>query len=138
MMGRAERPRWCPHWRGNRGQSLVELAIALPVFILIMLTIIQFSIFGYHYLQLTDAVRAAGRAAMTCRYGGDAITKGNDAFGGSPAPVWDSAPPPHCGNASGTNVTVQAHLPNQNLNLFGLIPSLASVPISSQTTVVVE
>jgi Flp pilus assembly protein TadG len=131
-MGRA-RPRWAPHWRGNRGQSMVEVAIALPVVLLILLAVVQFGKLGYHYLQLTDAVRAAGRAAMTCRFGGDAVAKGNDAFGGGTKPTW-SAPAPGCpGIASGTTVTVRADLPDENL-LFGL----GTVHVSSQTKVVVE
>ena len=48
---------------GERGQSLVEFALALPLLILIVVGIATFGIAYVHYLQLTDAVRVGGRAA---------------------------------------------------------------------------
>lgn len=46
--------------RSERGQALVEFALVLPVFALLLFAIVQFGVVFTQYLALTDAVRRAG------------------------------------------------------------------------------
>ena len=61
------------HWnttrdgRRERGQALVELAIILPVFMLILLGIVQIGSVFRDYIALTDATRVGARQAAVAR-----------------------------------------------------------------------
>ena len=63
----------------ERGQTMVEFAVVLPVMLVILFAIIQFGITFKNYLSLTDAVRAGARVAAVSRQApdpvGDATTK---------------------------------------------------------------
>jgi len=50
-------------WMRERGQAVVELALVMPILILFAVAIADFGFTFSNYLQLTDAVRIAGRAA---------------------------------------------------------------------------
>jgi Flp pilus assembly protein TadG len=54
--------------RGERGQTMTEFAIVLPIFLLLLLGIAQLGIAFNHYIQLTDATRAGARfgAPLDC------------------------------------------------------------------------
>ena len=54
--------------RGQRGQTMTEFAIVLPIFLLLLLGIAQGGIAFHNYVQLTDATRAGARfgAPMSC------------------------------------------------------------------------
>jgi Flp pilus assembly protein TadG len=51
----------------ERGQSLVEFAIMLPVMLTIMVGIAEYGIVFNNYLMLTDAVRVGARQLATVR-----------------------------------------------------------------------
>ena len=55
-------------------------------------------------------------------------------------PFWlASAPPANCGGTPGQNLTVTGTAVNkENLNVFGLLPTFASITLSSTVTVVEE
>lgn len=55
----------------ERGQSMTELAIALPVLCLLIFGVIQFGILFNHYVTLTDAARAGARKAAVSRHASD-------------------------------------------------------------------
>lgn len=46
---------------GTKGQSMVELAITLPIFLIMLVGLTEVGWFANNYLILTDVVRAAGR-----------------------------------------------------------------------------
>jgi len=52
----------------ERGQSLTEFALALPILALLLFAVIQFGIVFNNYVTLTDATRAGARkgAAVSC------------------------------------------------------------------------
>jgi Flp pilus assembly protein TadG len=54
--------------RGERGQTMTEFAIVLPIFLLLLLGIAQGGVAFNHYVQLTDATRAGARfgAPLDC------------------------------------------------------------------------
>jgi len=53
--------------RSQKGQSLTEFALALPVFVLLLFAVIQFGIVFNNYVTLTDATRAGARKAAVGR-----------------------------------------------------------------------
>jgi Flp pilus assembly protein TadG len=55
--------------RGRRegGQALVELALVLPIFLMLLLGIVQFGTIFRDYIALTDATRVGGRQAAVAR-----------------------------------------------------------------------
>jgi hypothetical protein len=65
--------------RGRRGQSLVELAVTLPVLLLIMMGIFTFGTTIHNYMMLTNAVSVGGRVLAVSRGGGPTTDPCNDA-----------------------------------------------------------
>ena len=53
------------------GQAMTELALVLPIFVVLLLAIVQFGIVFNNYLTLTDATRAGARKAAVSRFIGD-------------------------------------------------------------------
>jgi Flp pilus assembly protein TadG len=51
----------------EQGQTLVEVAIVLPVLLLVLFAILQFGIVFHNYLALTDAVRVGARKGAVSR-----------------------------------------------------------------------
>lgn len=62
---------------GMRGQTMVEFAIVLPIFLLLLLGIAQGGVAFHNYVQLTDATRAGARfgAPLDCSGTCDRTTK---------------------------------------------------------------
>ena len=119
----------------ERGQATMEAAIALPIVLLIVFAIINFAIVWNHYETLTDAVRAAARAASTCRFGGNA----GAAFSAAATDLDASkrtftTVPPTCPGA-GLSITATGTYP-YSINVMGLV--VKSGTLSSSSTVTVE
>jgi Flp pilus assembly protein TadG len=53
--------------REERGQTVAEFALVLPLLMLILLAILQFGVLFRDYLAVTDAVRAGARTAAVSR-----------------------------------------------------------------------
>jgi Flp pilus assembly protein TadG len=53
--------------RSQRGQTMTETAIVLPVFCLLLFGVIQMGILWNNYVTLTDAVRVGARKASVSR-----------------------------------------------------------------------
>ena len=53
--------------RGQRGQTMVEFAIVLPIFLMLLLGIAQLGIAFNNYVTLTDGVRAGARYGAVLR-----------------------------------------------------------------------
>lgn len=51
----------------QKGQSLTEFALALPILILMLFAVIQFGIIFNNYVTLTDATRAGARKGAVSR-----------------------------------------------------------------------
>ena len=51
--------------RDERGQTMAEFAIVLPILIVLLFGIVQFGILFNNYVTLTDAVRAGAPKTMT-------------------------------------------------------------------------
>src|ERR671914_357475 len=55
-------------FRSERGQSLTEFALVLPLLVVLLFGIIQFGITFNNYISLTDAVRAGARKGAVARH----------------------------------------------------------------------
>lgn len=55
------------HLKNERGQALVEFALVIPIFMMLLLGILQFGIIFNNYITLTDAARAGSRVAAVSR-----------------------------------------------------------------------
>jgi Flp pilus assembly protein TadG len=51
----------------ERGQAVVELALVLPIFLLLLLGVVQFGSVFRDYIALTDATRVGARQASVAR-----------------------------------------------------------------------
>jgi Flp pilus assembly protein TadG len=121
----------------ERGQTMVEFAIVLPVLALLLFGVIQFGIAFNNYISLTDAVRAGARKAAVSRDSsdpvGDATNAVRSSAGGldlsqlnvSVSSTWQP----------GSDVTVQASYP-YSIHLLGLYDF--SGRLNSKTTERVE
>jgi Flp pilus assembly protein TadG len=63
----------------DRGQALVEFALVITLFVVLVLGVVQFGSAYNNYLRLTDAVRVGGRAAATQTDPTAACTQGKSA-----------------------------------------------------------
>jgi Flp pilus assembly protein TadG len=57
--------------RSERGQTMVEFALVLPMLLVVLLGIFQFGVAFNNYVTLTDAVRAGARKAAVSRQSSD-------------------------------------------------------------------
>jgi Flp pilus assembly protein TadG len=58
-------------FKGQRGQTMAEFALVMPVLALLLFAVTQFGITFNRYLALTDAVRAGARAGAVARHAED-------------------------------------------------------------------
>src|SRR6202795_3821577 len=108
--------------RNERGQTMAEFAIVLPVLMLVVFAIIQFGLLFNNFVALTDAVRAGARTAAVSRTAADPV-------GATVARVQSATGDLDqaklgvtvvSGWQHGDDVTVSATYP-YSINLFGLI-----------------
>ena len=57
--------------RAQKGQTMAEFALVLPLLALLLFGVIQFGIAFNNYITLTDAVRAGARKGAVARHLGD-------------------------------------------------------------------
>jgi len=130
--------------RDQRGQTVTEFALVLPLLMLVLLAILQFGVLFRDYLAVTDAVRAGARKGAVSRQvttpGGpqkactDAVEKAATDLNVPPGPTglvttctstWEP----------GADLKVTATYP-YDLSLFGYV--VKSGRLSSSTTERVE
>ena len=123
--------------REDRGQTLVEFALVLPLIAILLFGVIQFGIAFNNYVTLTDAVRAGARKAAVSRQTGDPV-------GAATSAVVASATDLNSSNLQvsvnsdwqpGDPATVSASYP-YSINLLGVVVKTGR--LSSQTTERVE
>ena len=108
----------------EEGQALVEFTLVLPVFLVLVLAIVQFGVAFHHYLVLTDAVRAGARAASVSRLAPDPAAVATDAVLAAAGDLDRDELAPRVKVEStwepGANVTVAATYP-YSLDIFGVV-----------------
>ena len=127
------------HLRQERGQSVAEFALVLPLMMLVLLGIVQFGMVFKQYITLTDAVREGARKAAVARHRTDrdsyargaVVTAGGDLGSGfttgnvSVTSTWNH----------GEDVVVRATFPF-DINIIGIV--VHSGTMSSTATERVE
>ena len=101
-------------WKGERGQALVEMALVLPLFFLLLFGVIEMGRVGYAYITVSNAAREGGRVATI---GGTdlEITSSikNAATTLDPASLTINITPTQALRLSGQGVTIQVTYPVQ-------------------------
>jgi hypothetical protein len=67
-----------PGRHGERGQSLVELSVLMPVFLLLLLAILEFGMAFDHLISISYATREGARTGAALVNGGGALGCGTD------------------------------------------------------------
>jgi Flp pilus assembly protein TadG len=123
--------------RSERGQTMVEFTIVLPIFLMLVLGVAQLGVAFNNYITITDAARAGARqgavsrtlpdptGATTSRVRSSAANLDQAKLTVSVASPW----------TQGSDVTVTANYP-YSINLLGLV--VKSGQLSSSTTERVE
>jgi Flp pilus assembly protein TadG len=107
----------------ERGQTMTEFAIVLPILVVLLFGIIQFGIAFNNYVTLTDAARAGARKAAVSRESGDPAGDCKAAVLAAADNLDQSvlSPRVQCVSSwsAGSDVEVDASYP-YNISLFGL------------------
>ena len=110
--------------KNERGQTLTELALVLPILVVLVLAIAQFGIAFNNYVTLTDAARAAARKGAVSRNSsnpaGDCQKAGYDAGGNLNNPGTDFVVTCSSSWSAGSDVTVTATYP-YSISLLGWV-----------------
>ncbi len=134
-----------PRWRSERGAELIEMAVALPLLLLIVMGIVDFGFLFQRYLVLTNAAMEGARVAVLPGYTiADAQARASTyaRTGGVPMPVNAVATPVSLAGANGgtwpgMRITVTHVYQYQYIGpiagLFG--GSFSSVTLTAQSTV---
>jgi Flp pilus assembly protein TadG len=124
--------------RNERGQTMVEFALVVPILCVVIFGILQFGALYNDYVTLTDSTRVGARKAATSRHSltpeADAEAAARNSAAGLDADDLDIAV-----NATswehGESVTVTATYPYE-VDLLGFV--VASGDLTSETTERVE
>ena len=121
----------------EKGQSMAEFAIVLPILVVFLFGVIQFGILFNNYVTLTDAVRAGARTAAVSRQDSDPTGEAQSMVRSSAANLDQSNLNVSVSSdwQSGDDVTVTATYP-YSISLLGWVVSSGS--LSSKTTERVE
>lgn len=100
--------------KGEHGQALVEMALVLPLFLLLLFGVIEMGRVGYAYITVSNAAREGGRIATI---GGTDLDINssikNAAVSLDPASLTITITPQQSQRLSGQAVTVQVSYPVQ-------------------------
>jgi Flp pilus assembly protein TadG len=126
--------------RNEKGQTMAEFALVLPLLAVLLFGVIQFGIVFNNYLDLTDAVRAGARKAAVSRNTSDPSGPTGVATQAVVNSAGDITIDPNKVTVTsdwqpGDDVTVQAAYPYK-IDLFGFV--FASGDLHSKTTERVE
>lgn len=109
--------------RSDRGQAAVEFALVAPILIGLLLAILQAGIAFNHYLEVTDAARAAARKAVVARFDGTTVADieqaAKDAAGGLAVVVTVADPADPTFTHAGSTLSVTVSYP-YTLSLLGV------------------
>jgi Flp pilus assembly protein TadG len=123
--------------RSERGQSMTEFAMVLPILVVLLFGIIQFGILFNNYVTLTDASRAGARAAAVSRQAADPVANATAAVRSSASDLDQSklGVDVSSGWTPGSQVTVTATYP-YSISLLGWV--VTSGNLTTKTTEAVE
>lgn len=122
----------CAAVRSSQGQALVEMSLVLPLLLLLMLNMINFSFYIYDWITVNDATRAAAEYQV---YNGNAISGGGSpTYANVKSVVTNDAVSLPGGNST-ICVVIQSTLngaatldPSSPASCFGLTPTTHADP----------
>ncbi len=108
--------------RNERGQTMAEFAVVLPVLVFVLFAIMQFGIAFNNYVTLTDAVRAGARQGAVSRRASDPAGVTSDRVRAAAATLNTSQLNISVSSnwQPGSTLTVSATYP-YSISLFGLV-----------------
>jgi Flp pilus assembly protein TadG len=123
--------------RDQKGQSMTEFALVLPILALLLFGVIQFGIVFNNYITLTDSTRAGARKAAVSRRDPDPRSTCIAAIRNSASNLTQSKLTPDCQSTwePGADVRVTATYP-YSISLLGVFQKSGN--ITSTTTERVE
>jgi Flp pilus assembly protein TadG len=123
-------------FRSQRGQSLVEFTIIIPILLMVMMGIYQFGIVYNNWVTLTDAARAGARQAAVSRGLADPNAVAVARVKASATDLNQSklgitvTPPSGSGWTQGADTTVQATYP-YSINILGIVVASGQLKVST-------
>lgn len=123
--------------KGEHGQALVEMALVLPLFLLLLFGVIEMGRVGYAYITVSNAARAGGRVA-TIGAPDSEITSSvqNAATSLDPASLTINITPTQALRQSGQAVTVQVTYPV--LLIIPLISNVIPNPVVVSASIIMR
>ena len=128
-------------WRSQRGQTLVEFAIIVPILLTLLMGIVQLGLVYNNWVTLTDAARAGARQAAVSRGLADPNATAVARVKASASDLDQSklsvtvTPPTGAGWTQGADATVKASYP-YSVNIMGVV--VASGNLTASTTERIE
>jgi Flp pilus assembly protein TadG len=129
----SRRRRHTTAFASENGQTAVEFALIAPLLVVLLLGIIQVGIAFHHYIEVTDAARAAARKAIVARLAGitttdvqQAATAAAPDLSSPPLSVSVSDPTDPTFTKAGSTVTVTVSYP-YSINLLGWVVSSGTI-----------
>lgn len=125
--------------REQKGQTMVEFALVMPVLFLVLFGIIQFGALYNDYITVTDAARIGARKAAVSRQTADPVGLATTATKNAASDLDDLTKLGVSVTATawvpGADVTVQTSYP-YSINILGMV--VASGTLKSSTTERIE
>jgi Flp pilus assembly protein TadG len=123
--------------KNERGQTMVEFALVVPLLFLVLFGIIQFGITFKNYVALTDAVRSGARVGAVSRLAVDPVATTTNQVNTAAGDLATSGMKVKVTSdwIHGDDVVVSATYP-YSISLFGVV--VASGTLTSTTTERVE
>ena len=123
--------------QAEHGQAIVEMALVLPIFLLLLFGVIEMGQVGYAYITVANAARSGGRIAAVGGSDSDintAVLNGAPAL--NPASLQVTIDPSQAQRQSGESVSVQVSYPVQLI--IPVISNLIPNPIVVNSRIVMR
>jgi Flp pilus assembly protein TadG len=114
--------------RNQRGQTMTELALVLPILVVLVLAIAQFGVAFNNYVTLTDAARAGARVGAVSRNASNPSSACTSAVQNAAGSLTLSSLSVSCSSSwtIGSDVTVSASYP-YSISLLGWVVKSGSL-----------
>jgi Flp pilus assembly protein TadG len=120
---------------GERGQAIVEFALAAPFLLMFILFMIDLALLGFSYVSLANAVREGARCAVIGADDLAIIDRVGATSGGIGSVASVVASPSESERLAGTDMAVEAVLEYDWITPVGLVPGLAGAVNITKTVV---
>jgi len=124
-------------WRDNRGAAAIEMALVLPILVVLVLGIMEFGILMFSQQVIVNASREGARQGIvlaTPRPTEGDVQNVVANYNGLAVVTVEGA-----GGATGTNLTVSVNYPYQFIALNNFVPGLPDpFPLTASATMVLE